>query len=318
MSIENLSAKVWVGFIAYGASTAPYLSDFLKSLQRQTYTSFQTVCFDNSPEKVNENSQYLQAFPEITVYRQDGNIGFSAAYNILIAEAIAAGATYFFIVNPDTLLEPEVIDQLVISLEKNNSCASVCPKVLQWNFPAHIKTSVIDTCGLILKTGLEFSDLGQGQEDKTQYDQVSILGPSGAAGLFRLSALEIIAVDSCYFDEYFFMYKEDCDLNYRLQLAGFTSKLVSSAVMYHDRTVSGGSLLQRFFNRRGRSKAANRFAFTNQHLLYVKYWRRQIFVSKCRIVVGVLVRFAEALILEQYLLGSYKYIFQGAHKIKRY
>lgn len=312
------AAKVWVGFIVYGDLTAPYLSYFLQSLQRQTYTSLHAVCFDNSPEADNANREFLRSYPEITQYRQEGNIGFSAAYNILIAEAIAAGAEYFFVVNPDTLLEPDLIDKLVICLEKNIHCASVSPKILQWNFSAHIKTTIIDSCGLVLKPGLAFRDLGQGEEDKGQYDQALILGASGAAGLFRLSALQTVSDNDLYFDKYFFMYKEDCDLAYRLSLAGYSAELVSGAVMYHDRTVSGGSIIQRFFSRRRRSKAASRFAFVNQHLLYIKYWRRQILSTKCKIMFIVITRFVEALLLEQYLLGSYRYIFQGFRQVKRY
>lgn len=318
MNTEAEDFNVWVGFITYGDVTSDYLPYFLQSLKRQTYKSTKIVCFDNSKETENENSEYLKQHPEIKIYRQDGNVGFSAAYNRLMSEAIAAGAEYFFVVNPDTVLEPDVIDQLVISLENNTHCASVCPKILKWNFQAHIKTTTIDSCGIVLAPGLVFRDIGQGEEDRGQHDQATILGPSGAAGLFRLSALESIKDQEHYFDEYFFMYKEDCDLAYRLSLAGYGSLLVSSAIMYHDRTVSGGSFLQRFFNRRRRSKAVHRYAFVNQHLLYIKYWQRQVFKNKIRIIAAVIVRFFEAFLLEQYLLGSYRYIFQGAKHVKKY
>jgi GT2 family glycosyltransferase len=318
MSLETASPKVWVGFIVYGASTAPYLSYFLQSLKKQTHISFQVVCFDNTPSVENENSELLAAHPEIKIYRGEGNIGFSAAYNILISEAVNAGATYFFVVNPDTILEPEVIDQLISTLENSPHCASVAPKLLKWNFTAKIKTSVIDSCGVVLKSGLKFSDLGQGHEDHGQFDQLAILGPSGAAGMFRLKALQAIVENDNYFDEYFFMYKEDCDLIYRLHLAGYNSQLVSSAIMYHDRTVTGGGVIRRFFDRRSRSKAINRFAFINQHWLYVKYWRRQIMSSKLLILVGVCTRFFQALIFEQYLLGAYRVIYKGYHFLKKY
>lgn len=318
MSLEIFSPKVWVGFIVYGASTASYLPYFLQSLKKQTHTSFEIVCFDNTPKVENENSELLAAHPEIKLYRREGNIGFSAAYNILISEAIKAGATYFFVVNPDTILEPEAIDQLIFALERNPHCASVAPKLLKWNFTAKIKTTLIDSCGLVLKSGLEFSDLGQGHEDHGQYDRATILGPSGAAGMFRLEALQAVVENGNYFDEYFFMYKEDCDLIYRLHLAGYNSQLVSSAIIYHDRTVTGGGVIKRFFDRRSRSKAINRFAFINQHWLYFKYWRRQVMISKFLISLGVIARFFQALIFEQYLLGAYMVIYKGFHFLKKY
>lgn len=318
MQIVNQNIKVWVGFITYGESTAQYLPYFLQSLERQTYQNVSIVCFDNSEEVRNENSGILEAHPHVKVYRDTSNIGFSRAYNILMSEAKTAGARYFFVVNPDTVLEPDVIDRLVSSLDANPFCASVSPKLRRWNFLARTKTTIIDSCGLILKDGLQFFDLGPGEEDRGQYDNSLIMGVSGAAGLFRLSALEHIAEQGKYYDEYFFMYKEDCDLAYRLQLAGYSSLLVPKAIMYHDRTVSGGNIWQRFFNRRQRFKVTNRYAFVNQHLLYIKYWSRQTIISKLKIIVWVVIRFFEALLLEQYLLESYIFIFKGSKLIKKY
>ncbi len=318
MQTDNQNTKVWVGFITYGESTALYLPYFLQSLERQTYQSVSIVCFDNSEEEHNDNSPILEDHPHIHVYRESSNVGFSRAYNILLHKAVAAGARYFFVVNPDTVLEPDVIDRLVSSLEVNPHCASVSPKLRRWNFIARTKTTIIDSCGLILKSGLQFFDVGPGEEDHGQYDNSLIMGVSGAAGLFRLSALEQVAEQGKYFDEYFFMYKEDCDLAYRLQLAGYSSLLVPKAIMYHDRTVSGGNVWQRFINRRERSKVANRYAFVNQHFLYIKYWSRQSAASKLKIISWVVIRFFEALLLEQYLLESYSFIFKGATVVKKY
>ncbi len=315
---SNNTEKIWVGFITYGEITAPYLPYFLQSLYHQTYTNLEIVCFDNTPEAINENTEILEAHSEITVFREDGNTGFSHAYNVLLNKARAAHARYFLIINPDTLLEPDVIDRLVSSLEANPHYGSVSPKIHRWNFTARTKTSYIDSCGLVLKNGLQFSDLGQGEEDRSQYDANLIMGASGAAGLFRLEALAVVAENGKYFDEYFFMYKEDCDLAYRLNVYGYTAKLVPQALVYHDRTATGGSFWQRFAHRHGRSKVANRYSFINQHFLYIKYWSKQEISGKLKILIWVCIRFFEALILEQYLLGSYPFIFKGLKVLKKY
>lgn len=315
---SHSQAKVWVGFITYGNLTSSYLPYFLQSLRQQTYTDTRLVCFDNTPEERNENSEYLKQFPDIKIYHQNSNKGFSVAYNVLLQAAIEAGADYFLIINPDTILDPDVIEQLVKELENYPTCGSVAPKLRKWNFQARTRTSVLDTCGLTMKPGLRFIDVGQGEEDRGQYNHQSIIGPSGAAGLFRLSALEKVAVNNHYFDEAFFMYKEDCDLIYRLQLAGFKSRLVSQAVVYHDRTASGGSFWKRAHNRFGRSKAANRYAFINQHFLYIKYWNLQKPKERLRIVLDSLSRGLHGLIFEPYLLSCYSTIFKARAFLKKY
>lgn len=318
MSIPTSQKKVWVGFITYGNLTSPYLPYFLQSLRQQTYTNITIVCFDNTPEEKNENRTYLNQFPNIQIYHQHANRGFSAAYNALIKAAIEAKADYFLVINPDTILDPEVIGRLVRELETYPTCGSVAPKLRHWNFQARTRTSVLDSCGLQIRKGLRFIDIGQGEEDRGQHDYESIIGPSGAAGLFRLSALEKVAVSSHYFDEAFFMYKEDCDLALRLQLAGFKSRLVNQAIVYHDRTATGGSFLKRAVNRYRRSKAASRYAFINQHFLYLKYWRLQKPQEKIRIILDSLIRAVHALFFEPYLLSCYSIIFKARAYLKKY
>jgi GT2 family glycosyltransferase len=157
---------------------------------------------------------------------------------------------------------------------------------------------------------LRFYDLGQGEKDDKRFDFFKIFGPSGAAGIFRLSALEKIKENNQYFDEQFFMYKEDCDLAYRLFLAGFKSALVPSAIMYHDRTASsaGRGLLRKIFNRSKKSRQIRSWSFRNQHLIFIKHWTKQNLFSQAIIILRVLAMGVFSLILEQYLLKEYKNI----------
>lgn len=298
--------SVWAGFITYGELTAPYLKEFLASLAAQTGVKLQVIAFDNTPEVANENSRILKEHSAIEVLHEGENIGFSRAYNRMIARAAEAGADYFLAINPDTLLEPDTVAKLLAAIQADLALASAAPKIRQWNFKEHIKTDIIDSCGLRLGSALHFSDIGQGENDRGQYDEAKIIGPSGAAGLYRISALQAAAENGQYFDEHFFMYKEDCDLAYRLALAGFGSKLVSEALVYHDRTATGGSLGGRLSNRFSRSRNNRRWAFLNQHFLFIKFWGRQNFRNKLLILIHIKMRFLAALLLEPYLLKEYK------------
>lgn len=309
--------NIWVGFITYGELTAPYLPAFLASL-RQQGLPFRAIAFDNTPAADNLNRPALAAYPEIEIVHRGENIGFSRAYNIMIDRARRAGAEYFLVINPDTLLESGALDRLAAALTAEPSLGSVAPKLRRWDFQRQAKTSIIDSCGLRLRSGLRFSDLGQGAEDDGRYDAAAILGPSGAAGLFRVSALARVAEAGKCFDESFFMYKEDCDLAYRLSLAGFGSRLVPEALVFHDRSDSGGSLRSRFANRFSRTRNNRRWAFINQHLLFIKYWRRQTFFGKWMIIIQIKLRFLAAFLLEPYLLKEYRTIGRLAGRLHRY
>lgn len=119
-----------------------------------------------------------------------------------------------------------------------------------------------------MKPGLRFVDAGQGEPDKGQYDDINILGPSGAAAMYRLEALEKAEQNGQYFDELMFMYKEDCDLAYRLKLAGYKSKCAPDAIIYHDRTAraKGEGNLKVFFNRGNKSQQIKKWSFLNQQI----------------------------------------------------
>jgi len=312
--------KLAVGFITYNEASAPYLSYFLPSLKTAldffSVEDYQILVYDNSDLDYKLNQQSLENFqklaPLIPVHLSatGENQGFSQAYNILINQARKAGAEYFLMINPDTILEPSAIVTLVQALDQDIKLAAVSPKIKRWDFIKQQKTNFIDSVGVVLQPGLKFSDLGQGEIDHGQFDYQSILGPSGAAGLFRLSDLEKIKENGQYFDENFFMYKEDCDLDYRLSIAGLLAKLVPEAIIYHDRTaaVSQAGLRAWLLNRRQKSQKIRSWSFLNQHLIFVKYWHIQNFYSRVIIILRCLTYLFFSLILEQYNLKNYKKI----------
>lgn len=311
--------KLVVGFLTYNEASAKYLADFLPSLQRAVSyfhkNDYKVLVFDNSDQGNSLNktkiSDFNRANPDFLEYiSTDSNLGFSRAYNILIREAVNCQAEYFFVINPDTVLEKDVLKNLVETLDQNKDLVSASPKIRRWDFAANTKTKIIDSCGLILRPGLRFRDLGQGAKDEKQFDQKKIIGPSGAAGLFRLSALSNICENGQYFDELFFMYKEDCDLAYRLNLKGGRSVLVPTAIVYHDRTVavSKANKLMRLTDRRLRSRQARSWSFVNQHLIFIKHWTKQSIFSKFIVLSQVFLLAVISLTLEQFLLKDYKQI----------
>ena len=300
--------KLAIGFITCGESTAKYLPYFLESLRAQTFQDFTILVQDNSEKKDNFNKfTFVQAYPEVDYEWSGGNLGFAKAHNLLIKRARKMEASFYLAINPDMILEPDAVEKLIVAVKNNEEIASVSPKILQWNFLEKKKTQLIDTCGIIETSALRFSDLGQGEPDRGQYENKEILGPSGAAALFRMSALEKVKEGETYFDENMFMYYEDCDLVYRLQRAGYKSKIVSDAKIYHDRTAKaeGESDLRVALNRKNKSKKVKRWSFLNKHIIFIKYWKTLSLEEKFEVLCYAFKMFIFVFLFEQYLLKQY-------------
>ncbi len=318
--------KLIIGFLTYNEFSAKYLSQFLPSLQEAlkflAVSDYQVLAFDNSPLDQQDNHSIIRNWNQnlnsrsssmpIKYLTRQQNLGFSRAYNILLKLAFQAQAEYFLMINPDILLNSEAIQELLTVLDQDHNLAVAVPKILRWDFEHNSQTKIIDSLGLVQGLGLQFSDWGQGQKDDPILYQKKIIGPSGAMALFRLSSLMKIQSrdrhqQEYYFDERFFMYKEDCDLAYRLFLAGLQTHLVPTALVYHDRTASslGLNFWKRIRQRRRKSKELRSWSFHNQHLIFMKYWKKQNFLDRLLIIFYLLGMFLFSLILEQSNLKQY-------------
>ncbi len=307
-----------VGFITYNTLTAKYLPYFLPSLLGQSYRDFEIFAVDNSENIDNPNIDYLQkAYPDIPVKQMGQNLGFARANNIIIGEAIKRGAEFVMLLNPDTILEKDAVEKMVKIMAGDSALGSASAKILRWDFDNNTKTAILDSCGIIVKSGLRFFDLGQGQRDSGQFNNAEILGPSGTAPLYRSSSLKKIERNGQYFDEMMFMYKEDCDLAYRLKLAGYGSKLVNEARIYHDRTTfgKGESDVKVALNRRNKNRQAKEWAFFNQHMMFIKFWHTLSIGKKISVLWYAFEMFIFVLIFEQFLLKQYVMLWKIKNKI---
>lgn len=296
--------KLAVGFITYNDLTAKYLPSFwtsLKSALAYSGVAYKILVADNSELRANANATWFKSLESDTEFTwNQENLGFARAYNRLLGRARELEAEYFLVINPDTILEKQSLSELIKALDENPGLASVSPKVLS------LGSEKIDTLGLILKPGLRFFDYAQGKLFPSGAQE--IIGPSGAAGLFRLKALEKIRENGHYYDENMFMYKEDCDLAYRLFLAGYKSQTVFDALVYHDRSVRviKSGLFGIIKNRQTKSRQVRIWSFRNQNLIWKKYWSRQNFKNKIIIFFYFTLSQIWALLFERFLFNNSK------------
>lgn len=207
------SNKLVIGFITYGESTAKYLPYFLESLKKQSFKDFKILAIDNTEVENNENKKYIKEnFPEIYFKWAGKNLGFAKAFNKMISEAIEMKAEYFLCLNPDIILEPNAISELLKVIILDNNIGAVQPKILKWDFDpvksqdinlgsqsefngaSNEKTNIIDSLGLVMKKNFRFYDDRQGESEINSGDKTrEIFGFTGAAVMLRIKALEDVA-----------------------------------------------------------------------------------------------------------------------------
>jgi GT2 family glycosyltransferase len=217
--------KVAVNIVTF--NSAGDIEACLNSLTAQTFQDFRIHVLDNASS--DDTLAKVKGF-DITLVESKVNTGFAKAHNDLIR---AYPAEYALILNPDAVLKLDFIEKIVAALDGRPDAASATGKLLR------LDGKTIDSTGIIMLRGQRHLDRGAGEPDLGQFDKAEdVFGPSGAAALYRVKALEDVAVDGQFFDEDFFAYREDADLAWRCRLMGWTSIYVPSAVALHRRRVT--------------------------------------------------------------------------------
>ncbi len=137
-------------------------------------------------------------FASVDVKHSGENVGFGRGHN---ANATRGHAPFFFVLNQDCVLEPNVLAPLLA--EANGDDARVAAWELRQLPYEHPKA----------------------------YDPVTLDAPwvSGAATLFRRSAFDAVGG----FEPRIFMYGEDVDLSWRLRAAGFRLRYLPRHAVVH-------------------------------------------------------------------------------------
>jgi GT2 family glycosyltransferase len=218
--------KIGVNIVTF--NSAADIAPCLESIRQQTFEDFRIHIFDNASHDGTIN--IIEPFDIEYLVRSPVNTGFCKAHNELARRFLSE---YVLFLNPDTILRPTFIAELLGALEARPDAASACGKLLRMD------NMTLDSTGIVMLAEQRHLDRGAGEPDLGQYDKADdIFGPSCAAALYRRKALDDTAIDGQYFDEDFFAYREDADLAWRCRLLGWNSIYVPGAVAQHRRRVT--------------------------------------------------------------------------------
>lgn len=153
---------------------------------------------------------------------------------------IAPETDYVFLVNPDAFLTERFIEEALAFMEcpKNASCAVVTGKVYGYDLNNDCPSGFYDTTGIFQQWYGRWYDRGQGEccEENTYETVQDVPAICGALMFCRKKALDTILLrDREFFDNRFFMYKEDIDLSVRLRAKGWRLVYNPKLTAYHCR-----------------------------------------------------------------------------------
>lgn len=202
------------------------------------------VVLDNASEDGSAEA-VRDRFSDVRVLAQEHRAGFGANHNTVVR---ATDGRYVYVLNEDTTSSDWGFARMVEYMDANPRVAALGPRIVYpdgrrqasaWRFPTPLNSLLsLPSLG---KVGIVQS---QGDEPR-EVDWVM-----GAALLLRRSALDEVG----HFDEGFFIYSEEVDLQLRLRRAGWDVHFFPAVTVVHHESQFSAEIPERRINEMWRSR----------------------------------------------------------------
>ncbi len=289
-------------------NSARFIRQCLQCVLGQHPAPDEVVVVDNASG--DETPDILREFErQIRVVYNDRNRGFAGGHN----QALALTASdWVLVLNPDVRLPPDFLAQMVTAGARDSGVGTVCGKLLAMEADLQLPAQpVLDSTGIYFTPAMRHFDRGSKEIDTGQYDTCEyVFGATGAAALYRCEMIADISIRGEFFDEDFFVYREDADVAWRAQLLGWTCLYTPAAIGYHVRSVLPS-------NRRAVASAVNMHSVKNRWYLRIKnmtgdLYRRHWVAMTARDAVIV----AACLLRERTSLRAFPIVLRNVSKMR--
>lgn len=209
----------------------------LESLNKIDYPNYKIFLIDNGSSDDSVLRLRAVSAPNLEIIETGKNLGFSGGNNVGIKKALTENFDYVLLLNNDTTVDPNFLDELVKIAESGKDIGIVGPKIYFFNEPNRIWYG-----------GGKFSWLGGGRH--LQYEEIDPVAEqarygagknpdenkpretdymTGCAFLIKSEVIKKIGM----LDERFFMYYEDTDWSLSAKKSGYKIIYAPSAKIYH-------------------------------------------------------------------------------------
>ncbi|MDK2770673.1 MAG: glycosyltransferase family 2 protein [Flavobacterium sp.] len=209
-----MQQKVVVIIVTYNGSK--WLNKCLQSLQ-QSILPISVIAVDNA--STDNSVAILKQFSFVEVIQSETNLGFGKANNIGIQKALEQNFDYYFLLNQDTWIESDAIQNLVEVASQNEKFGIVSPM--------HFSPDEIS-----LDANFELYWKRKTNSISVNVDEVPFV--NAAAWLLSRKVIEKVG----YFEPLFNHYGEDRNFTDRVRYHGFKTVVVKNSKIYHDRIIT--------------------------------------------------------------------------------
>lgn len=218
--------------------------EFLDSTEKLSYPDYEIILVDNcSPEDPTE--VITSRYPEVKLIVNKENLGFAGGNNEGLK---VAQGDYYFIVNNDTEVTPDLLEKLIAPFLQHPEIGIVCPKIRYFTKPNMIQYAGFREINPF--TGRN-STVGQHEIDVGQHDTPAFTCYAhGAAMMVKKEVVQQVGL----MPDIFFLYYEELDWSARIRQAGYKIYYQPQALIYHKESISVGkdSPLKAYYMNRNR------------------------------------------------------------------
>ena len=207
------------------------------------------------------------------------NLGFAGAMNRGVA---LTRAPLILALNADTVCEPGAVTALAAAFDGAPDLAGVQPRILQLDGGGgDVEAALLYSAGQALTADGRAYETGAGEKQSDVWWRPrEVFGVCGAACLLRRE----LFTDLGGYDESYFSFYEDVDLNVRARIAGWRFAYEPGAVVWH----AGNASWQAGFERPGAENA--RLVARNRIATQAKFMPAAAIVRIAAVEVGALTR----------------------------
>lgn len=209
----------------------------MKALPGLHVTVADNASADGSEEKLRKAMDEMGWGDRGQVVQVGRNGGFSVGNNAGMRPALSWPEVpdYFFLLNPDTLVKPGAMKEIIDFMDANPTVGLAGSKMIYPNGTTQLSSFRFHSVWSELERGLRFGPVSKLLKDKTvvidlpadRPTQVDWVG--GASFMIRREVIEKIGL----LDENYFVYYEETEYCLRAKRAGFSSWYVPSSEIIH-------------------------------------------------------------------------------------
>jgi GT2 family glycosyltransferase len=212
--------------------------DCLRSLEAVATPHVRVIVVDNASSDGTVAAVRSRHRDRVDVIVNASNLGYAGGNNAGIRHALEGGARFVLLLNNDTTVAPDFIDELLRPMQESNDIGITAPKIYYAEPPNRIWYAGGEISfwrGTARHPGIRETD--RGQHDRAR----DVDYASGCALLARREVFEKVGL----LDEGYPAYFEDADLCMRAARAGFRIRYVPGAKVWHRISASTGGQLSR-------------------------------------------------------------------------